>query len=545
MEASRNMIRHGAFLDETSLDQISVVRKNPSKFRRHHSLWLAILLAVPVLAGGQEPDHPTEGPMIARITAPSAAPLTRIRIKGYRLGANLDKGVHAIFVQGAAEQEVAATAHGYEVANLKKGIQELGVVVPETLQPGPCQVIVEVLGRRSPPFEFVINEMATAPVLSEIRPSIPRPTQVIWIDGSGFAVSDEVQLIDAEGRKHRVNEALGTSNPNTIALTLPKDFPAGQARIQLLEHRSGTNQQSNVLSFTVALGPTPLEIYGDWLMRVAPGQWVDLIVGSCDPLKGAERVEVAFRQDEQFLIESLKSTCDLRVQVPPSLHAGTVTLETRTLAQSETSQWSRPVTYELLEKPAPAKVYGIEIRPVRAEAAFRQNGRIVDIVTVSKSDYPRVRVPTDKLSQGLVEVLTRVWRGGVPSDWSFEHIGFDWPSTTILTDGTMGEVTFMGRIYLGPDNVKPLVVYPAETLVLEGTFPVANAGGIRVILRKDNQAAVVLTAMDGANPHRIKIKLPDTLDEGEWDVSLKSVDDEAEMRLPNRLKLLRTATNEP
>ena len=49
---------------------------------------------------------------------------------------------------------------------------------------------------------------------------------------------------------------------------------------------------------TIHHGPTPLEIYSDWLYSVAPGQWLDLVMGSDDPLKNAERVEVSFEQGD-------------------------------------------------------------------------------------------------------------------------------------------------------------------------------------------------------------------------------------------------------
>ena len=502
-------------------------------------LALLSLFTVPAPALGQAQNKTPEPPLIVRIVPAAAAPGTNIKVEGYRLGANLEKGGRVLFGQGANEYEVAYAGGGYEIANLKQGLQDFGAVVPDALQPGPCQLIVEVNGRRSVPFNFQINVPATAPVLTQIRPKTPRPTELIWIDGSGFAASDEVELIDAAGGKHRFKQSLATSDPNTLALTLPKNLPGGEAGLRVTEHRSGTNQQSNILSFMIVRGSTPLEIYSTWLMPVAPGQWLDLVVGSADPLKGAERVEVSFRQNEQFLIVATKSVSDLRVQVPLNLTAGSAMLQTRTISNGEASEWSNPVTYQLLEKPAAAKVSSLEIRAVRAEAGFRQNGRIVAIAAVSESDYPRVRVPTDKLSPGSVEVLTRVWRGGVPSEWSFEHYGFDWPNTSFLPDGTMGELPFIARVPLGPETPKTLTVYPGEKLVLEGTFPVESTEDIRVTLQNEDHLPVVINAREGGSPRRAKIQLPETLDEGEWEATVHSVNDGSSMKLPTRLKVLK------
>lgn len=511
-------------------------------------LVLLSLVTVPAPVWGQDQDGTVEPPLtertveppfIVRIAPAAAAPQTRIQVEGYRLRANPELGGRVLFVQGANEYEVASSGGSYEIANMKQGLQDLSVVVPDALQPGPCKLMVKVDGRRSRPFDFQINVPATAVVLTEIRPLTPQPTETIWIEGSGFAASDEVELVDAMGRKHSFATGFGSSNANTIALTLPKNLPAGEAHLRVIEHRSSTDQQSNVLSFMIVRGPTPLAIYADWLKPVAPGQWLDLVVGSHDPLKGAERVEVSFRQNEQFLIVAVKGVSDLRIQVLASLTAGVVMLETRTIVNGEASQWSAPIKYRLLEKPAAAKVYSLEIRAVRTEVAFRQGGRIVAIVAVRAADYPRVRVPTDKLSPGSVEVLTRVWRGGRPTEWSFQHHGFDWPNKSLPPDGTMDEGPFIARVPFGPETPKALAVFPGEKLVLEGTFPVESPEDIRVTLQGEEGLPVVLNARGGDSPRRAKIELPDTLGEGEWEVTLHSVNDGISMKLPIRLKVLK------
>jgi hypothetical protein len=226
-----------------------------------------------VLALSQENPRPPDSPNIIRITPAAAAPQTGIKLEGYRLGANLEKGVRVLFVQGTAEYGVATRVGSYEgsyeTANLKQGLQELGVRVPEELQPGPSQVIVEVEGRRSAPFTIQINVPATAPVLTDLRPHFPRTGEIISIEGTGLSESDEFELTDALGQAHHFDQSLGTSNVNGLAFTVPKDLPAGEATLRVIEHRSGTNQVSNSMSFEIVNGPTTLDIYSDWLMPVA------------------------------------------------------------------------------------------------------------------------------------------------------------------------------------------------------------------------------------------------------------------------------------
>jgi hypothetical protein len=488
------------------------------------------------MASAQEKSPLAEPPVMLRITPTAAAPQTGIKLEGYRLGANLEKGVRVLFVQGTAEYSVASHGGGYETANVKHGLQELGVHVPEALQPGPCQVMVDVEGQRSAPLTIQINVPATAPVLTAVRPHSPGPGEIVCIEGSGFSDSDEFELIDALGQTHLVPHDLGTSDVNALAFTLPKDLLAGKAILRVIERRSGTNQVSNALSFDIVRGPAPLDIWSDWLMPVAPGQWLDLVVGSAEPLKSAERVDVLFQQKEQVVIVPTKSPKNLRVRVPESLTPGSVTLQTRTVVSGEMSAWSKPVNYSLLDKRAAAKIYSLEIQPIRAEAAFRQHGQIVAIAPVDESDYPRVRVPAEKLSNGMVEVMTRVWRGGKPSAWLWKHFGFDWPAK-FLPDGTMGEVPFMERIYLGPDTPKTLIVYPGEKLILQGTFAVESAEDLEVILQCDSHASVVLHPIEVANPRNAKIILPDDLEDGDWDVNVLNIGDRASTMLPTKLRI--------
>ena len=158
---------------------------------------LALMLCVMLLCSvapvhSQHPGPtPREAPQLTRITPEAAAPHTQIKLEGLRLGANLDEGVQVIFVQGTAEYSASAHGSGYESADLEHGLQELSVVVPDDLQPGPSGVIVEVEGQRSASLALKINVAATPPVLSGLRPLLPQPGETLWIDGTGFSESDD------------------------------------------------------------------------------------------------------------------------------------------------------------------------------------------------------------------------------------------------------------------------------------------------------------------------------------------------------------------
>ena len=501
---------------------------------------LAAMLCLMLLCSGASVNaqHPgptaREVPKLTRISPEAAAPHTQIKLEGSSLGANLDEGVQVIFVQGSVEYKASAHGRGYEGADVEHGLQNLGVVVPDDLQPGSCGVIVEVNGQRSASLALKINVAATPPVLSSLRPLLPQPGDMLWIYGTGVSESDVFELTDALGKMHHVRNGGGTYGAAVAAFTLPSDLPGGETKLRAIEHRSGSNQVSNTLTFSVVRGPAPLDVLGDELIPVAPGQWLDFVVTSETPIKDAERVEVAFRQKNQLLILPLEDPKKLRVQVPSTLLPGSVEIQTRTWVAGESSPWSSPVDFRLLDKPAASKVYSLAIRPVRAEAAFKQDDRIVAISSVADADYPRVRVPTEKLSPGMVYVLTRVWRGGEASAWLFKHYGFDWPAR-FLPDGTMGDVPFMDGITLGPDTPKELVVYPGEGLILGGTFPVSSAEKLQVTLECAGHLSIVLSPLALATPQFARINLPDDLEAGDWELTVSN--DNAAVKLKTKLRI--------
>ena len=479
----------------------------------------------------------SELPSITRINPDAAAPQTRVEIEGFRLGANLTEGVRVLFVQGTAEYEGTHDGGEYKEADLKQGPQKLDVIVPEQLQTGPCQVIVEVRSNRSTAVTIQIKPPATAPVLSDSDPCRLRAGEIVWIKGAGFSDSDDIVLTDAGGEPHHF-EARGHASGTTLSLTLPEDLPVGEARLQAIERRSGANLSSNNLTLTIVQGPIPFDLSAYGLMPVAPGQWLDLATGNEEAFKSVTRVDVMFQANEQGIIVPAKSSTQpgLRVQVPLSLAPGKVKIQMRTIIGELASAWSDKVDYQLLDKPAAAKIYNLEIWPVKVEAAFKQGDKTVAIVPIAEADYPRVRVPANKLSPGLVTVETRVWRGGEPSAWLYKNDGFDWPSK-LEPIGFTGEMPFIERIYLGPDTAKELTVYPGEKLTFGGTFPTASVEEVEFFLRSDGRAPVVLHPIGMGNPYEARITLPDDLAEGDWAIEVINQDNRASVTLPFKLRV--------
>jgi len=478
-----------------------------------------------------------ESPDLVRVTTPAAAG-TKISLEGYRLGANLYRGgVRVLFSQGGQNYFESVPGGSYVEANAQQGWQRLGVVIPSQLQPGPCQVAVDVEGMMSQTRTIIISPPATAPVISAINPHTVGPGDLIWIEGTGFSDSDDFELTDSAGRVY-VKRSSITSDPGTAAMNIPMDAPDGEVTLRAIERRSGTNVAGKAVAFTVTRGPRPAEVSAEWLMQVAPGQWLDLPVWSESPIISADRVEISFTQREQSQIVPIADPKVLRVQVPRSLLPGDVTIRMRTWIGDKVSEWSVPTSFRLLAKAAAPKLYSLEIVPVRAEAGFKQGERTITTVTVDESDYPRVRVPMELLSQSLsrgpVEIVTRVWRGGQPSDWVRSQVGFQWPTTFV--DGKIGSLSFVKRIYIGPDTPDRLLVYRGESLLLQGTFPVESVDKLQVSLENDAHVQLLLNPTKVVNPAEAKIKLPQDLETGEWRLTIRNQDDGAALVLPTRLQ---------
>lgn len=336
------------------------------------SIWLLTMLASfhCAVKGQESPTARQSSPELTRITPEVAPPGTGVELAGYRLGAEQKDKVWVFFSQSEVRHTAKPDGSGYENANLREGPQELRVIVPDGLLPGRCEVIVEVDGQRSAPYTIEIGPLAVAPLLKSLKPQWAQEGETIWVKGRNLSGSDGIELIDAEGQTHVIQGNSGTSSALTAAFRVPPNLPEGEARVQMIERRSGADLRSNTLSLWITRGPVPVEIAEGWLMPVAPGQWLDLWLVSFHPLKSAERVEVAFKQEGLLYTVEIEDPLEIkghRVRVSHALSPGQVELRTRTWVGDEVSAWSKPVTYQLLAKPANPRLYSVEVIPSRPE----------------------------------------------------------------------------------------------------------------------------------------------------------------------------------
>jgi hypothetical protein len=406
---------------------------------------------------GQEISTEPKAPEIKGFNPAAPSMGTVLDIYGFRLGASDDfpGKIKVHFIQGGVDRVESPTVSSTETNNRQMAIQHLDVSIPEELMQGSCQVIVEVNGLSSDPLTIALNEWKP-PEIKSFYPPFSEPGQGITFEGTGFHSSDFIEVIDALGNKHRL-ERSHSPMARVFGFNLPPDLPDGEATVWIANRRSPAGQPANTFKLLVSRGPLPVDIRADFLMQVAPGQWIDLEANSFKPLESADRAEVAFKQGQQFIIAPLIDHKNPRVRVPKELLPGEVHLQTRTWRDEKASFWSEPALYFLLSKPAAPDLYFIQTGP--------------------------------------------------PEKPTYIH----------LDDG--------------PDRPKTFAVKPGDSVILNGFFAVASVERLQVIIEGyGNRWQIAPTAL--LTPISMKFEAPRWLQKGEWQLTVRNLEDDTSTRLP-------------
>ena len=414
-------------------------------------LFLVFLAGLYVTGKAQEMAATQEKtPQLLRIIPNQGTPGTELEIEGYRLGWPVIKDVEVVFYQNGIQHTTYPIGGGWQARDLSNGLQQMKITVPNTISPGECVVVIKNNGLTSTSLSFHIDRTINPPTIIEANLNWASPGQVVWITGTGFAVSDEVEITDASGQSFFTETGSSSSGVKT-AFTLPKEIADGTALIRVIERRSGNRQASNPISLKISRGPIPLELLSNFLPTVAPNQWLDLVAANLKPLEIADHAEALFQQNGQEITVPIYGKTYPRVHIPSILQPGNVSISTRTWQKNSPSVWSEPITYTLAAKASPPTVMSVEI------------------------------------------------------------VGWNEP------------------IYLGPSAPETLAVKSEDSLILRGRFPLANAENLRLVL-KNSTSSFTLTPIS-LDPGTIKVKLPNNLTLGNWQLTLKSIESKVSSRL--------------
>ena len=315
-------------------------------------LFLIVFLSLFSTASAQNP-----GPVIERCTPSSASAYSDLECAGFRLGVAEDldpKRVRAVFARDDSRIAVRLGSSRSVTNDVNSGRQFLNIVVPGEIAAGRWRLVIEVDQRSSNPVMIEIGEW-TPPMLESVMPQTVTHGEFIWLSGGNLHVNDEVEITDALGRVRRF---ISWASGGSIGFNVPRDLPEGKASVRI--GLAGKNSFSQPLTFVVTTNPIALTLW-EQMTKVAPGQWTDLVVTSLNPLEGADRAEVEFRQGEHVAIEQTLKPGSLHVRVPAPLKPGSVELRTRTVRQALVSEWSKSIVYQIAERPIAPMVSAIEM----------------------------------------------------------------------------------------------------------------------------------------------------------------------------------------
>jgi hypothetical protein len=332
-------------------------------------------------------------PKLIRCTPATVTPGVSIKLQGSHFGSMGSEQVKVLFIQDGSVYSKEPSGAGRTQLKDSESISEhVSLEVPEGLKPGKCQIFIEVNGLASAP---LMIEIATAVLPAEIhnpKPLVAQPGETVWIEVLGISQSDEVELIDAMGQIRNL-DVRTNSEGIEAGFTLPDDLPGGEIRFCVVEKRSGLNQRSNILSLQIEAGPAPLILYlpGHNVKPLAPGQWLDAAVENNRAAERAERIEVAFIQNEQVIVAASpfkrSENSRLHVRVPNSLFPGRIKMMTRTWLKRRVSPWSEAFELELLDHAAAPYLWSICLaKPKGTEQLIQFDSSLTKVITAQAGD---------------------------------------------------------------------------------------------------------------------------------------------------------------
>jgi hypothetical protein len=284
--------------------------------------------------------------------------------------------------------------------------------------------------------------------------------------------------------------------------------------------------------------------------RGAPGTFVNI---ECEGFHINDEIEITDAEGNLVRHDSGGSSNGTGFRVSKNAAEGTIMIRIGNKKYGK-GQYTRPVAFTVTNDPLPFELMTSFMKSVApgqwldlqvsndgplkhselTEVAFKQAGRSI-IVAASKPFRPHVPVPS-VLSAGEVQLQGRTWRGGRPSEWS-EPAVFklaDKPLAPSVAAIRVSEGNWV-QLWPGPDRATSFTVNPGDEVILNGLWPVANASDLRILLVRSSEV-ITLTAMELDEKadwfSDVRIRLPESLDVGEWRMIVSSETDGTQDRVP-------------
>lgn len=318
------------------------------------------LIATVLLAMTPQVQVAEDGPLpvLSSMTTTRASHTTLIGLCGSNLGpAPGERKVSArvVFEQGEI-RAVIDEPGSYGGPGFLPGASDcLTVRVPESIGMGPCTVHIERGDLRSDVLELTITDWEPPSVTELDADDVPLKGSV-QIEGSGFHVDDEAELVDGKGRRFVLP---GGHHATSLHITLPKRAEAGDARVRIVRQGTTDGAKTEWFPFRIVRGPAPPEFSEGWTQPQMPGLWTEPIVGADSETTDPERTEVLFEQSDVSIVSTVVGRETWRVRVPEELEPGPATLRARDFRRGEWSVWSKREPFTVRSDPATPVLGGV------------------------------------------------------------------------------------------------------------------------------------------------------------------------------------------
>jgi hypothetical protein len=291
--------------------------------------------------------------------------------------------------------------------------------------------------------------------------------------------------------------------------------------------------------------------------RGAPGTYVDI---EGEGFHVNEEIEITDAEGHPVDFNSGGSSNGLVFTVPRDAKEGLLTIRIGNKKYGK-GQYTEPFTFIVTGDPLPLELITVLMKSVApgqwlhlqvsnngplknselTEVVFKQAGRQV-IVAAPKPFRPHVPVPS-ALSPGEVQLQARTWRGGRPSEWS-EPAVFklaEKPLAPSVGAIRLSEGSWV-QLWPGPDRATSFTVNPADVVVLNGLWPVADASKLRVsLVRPGEVITLTATELDEKDDWLgdVQVQLPESLEAGEWRMIVSSETDGTHDEVPLVIRVVK------
>lgn len=233
---------------------------------------------------------------------------------------------------------------------------EQTIYIPPDATSGMWEMSASRQGKTTAPVSIMVSEWKP-PQLNRISPAKINPGASVEIHGRYFHHGDQVEIVSSGGFAY-IEDLDARYDTNIIRL--PRKMPDGQAEVRIYtKTKSGAVMKSEAYYLTVTSAALPPY---DWriLGQAAPGQWVYLSDADLElHNERSEAFEFEFSQGGRALY--FRSDNFLRLQIPKELVPGPVKVRVRTYYRDSASEWSEPISFNILAQPATPEIWAIQV----------------------------------------------------------------------------------------------------------------------------------------------------------------------------------------